>query len=750
MAEETRPQPFSGRGRAVSLALVLACAAALLGPTADPEALRAQGVARLLREDAERAGRGEDALFADLSRRLGDRLVGVALTMDGEPVEGGRIAAAVGAAMRAFEARAERESPGESALPRQAHLELDLRVEDGRLALSGSLFTDDRVVALAEPAPVALPDRASLLPPLLAIGAALVWRRTLPALFLGILAGSIAMAARNGAGGWAPLRGLADVFGVYLWHELTDTFRFEIIGFIVALLAMVGVMSRAGGMAGLVERSRRFARSARSAQAMTWLSGLIVFFDDYANCMLVGSTLRPVTDRLRVSREKLAFLVDSTAAPVAGLSLLSTWIAYQVSLFAPQLSAAGIDQPAYAVFVASLPYRAYSWLALFFALAVALSGRDFGPMRRAEQRARRTGALVRPGARPPLSDNLARMQPAPGMTAAASRAVVPLAVTLAATLLGILVDGGGGALLVEGTWRDPGRWRAVLLEGSGATPIFRGAVAGLLTAAFLAGSDALRGVLGAACAAGMLGWGLGGAAAGAVAAGVTAVLVAPVARSVGARTRRPHLPLGEVARASAASAPTLGFASVLLFEAWMIGAVCTDLGTADYLVALLAGALDPTLLPMLLFVAAGLVAFATGSSWSTMAILVPNAVPLAAALGSESELGAVLTTVLAIGAVLDGAIFGDHCSPISDTTVLSSVASGCDHLDHVRTQAPYALTVAAAALVAAYLPPLLGLGWGPGVGLLGGATLLLLALALVGRAVDPPDGPAARQAEELP
>jgi Na+/H+ antiporter NhaC len=738
-------QPGARRGGGVSLALVLACAAVLLAPEADPEALRAQGVARLLRQDADRAGVGEVSLVRALAEvgGFGELVVRVNGQADAGP-----IAEAVRAALRdRGEGAADAQLPQAADSPR---VEIDVRVDGARLAVTGAVRGAGRTRTLPVPAPVFLSGRAALLPPLLAIGAALVWRRTLPALFLGILAGSIAMAARAGAGLWAPLRGAVDVFGVYLAREITDTFRLEIIGFIVALLGMVGVMSRAGGMAGLVERSRALARGARSAQLVTWVSGLLVFFDDYANCMLVGTTLRPVTDRLRVSREKLAFIVDSTAAPVAGLSLLSTWIAFQVSIFAPQLPSIGIDEPAYAVFVASLPYRFYCWLALFFVFAVAATGRDFGPMRRAEERARRSGEVARPGSRPPISDGLVRMQPAEGMPSLARRAVVPVAVTLLATLLGIFFDGGGPALLAgsDAAWRDPARWREVLLEGSGAGPIFLGAIAGLATAAFGAGSNRLRVALAAGAVGGVVtGWAGGPWGLAAIGA---AAMGAGLGERVAGGTRRPHLAAREVARASAACAPTLGFASVLLFEAWMIGAVCADLGTADYLVALLADALHPMLLPVLLFVVAGLVAFATGSSWSTMAILLPNAVPLAAALGVQSDLGAPLMVALVIGAVLDGAIFGDHCSPISDTTVLSSVASGCDHLDHVRTQAPYAVSVALVALVAGHLPLLLGLPWGPGAGLLAGAVAILAILVGIGRRIAPPTDATACPDPELP
>jgi Na+/H+ antiporter NhaC len=215
--------------------------------------------------------------------------------------------------------------------------------------------------------------------------------------------------------------------------------------------------------------------------------------------------------------------------------------------------------------------------------------------------------------------------------------------------------------------------------------------------------------------------------------------VGALASALGVRTRRPYVPWPDLRRAAAGSAGTLVFAVVLLFEAWMIGAVCRDLSTADYLVALLSETLPPQLLPVLLFCVACLVAFATGSSWSTMSILVPNVVALAAGLGEESVLGSRGMVVVCISAVLEGSIFGDHCSPISDTTVLSSVASSSDHIDHVRTQVPYALLTAAAAVVCGYAALLLVPGWTPLLALLVGAGALVASLALLGRR--PPGSP---------
>jgi len=374
-------------------------------------------------------------------------------------------------------------------------------------------------------------------------------------------------------------------------------------------------------------------------------------------------------------------------------------------------------------------------------------------MARAEARARGTGALVRPGGRAPISEGLARMLPDPGMPHDWRLAVAPLVLTVVVTLGRIFSDGGGPERFVtdrEALFTLEGL-TGVAFAGSGAGPIFAGAVAGLLAAVWLAASNPLRlGIVAGVVAVGTLPAGLAEAAGGiggllvAVASfSAAAWLAATLARVLGVRTSRPFIAARGLLGASVSSAGTLAFAVALLFEAWMIGAVCRDLATADYLVALLSDALPPALLPVLLFALASLVAFATGSSWSTMSILLPNVVALAATLGVASPLGALGMVALSISAVLEGSVFGDHCSPISDTTVLSSVAAGSDHIDHVRTQAPYALSVAFVAVVAGYLP-LLGIpGWGPAPSLAIGAALLLALLYGFGRLPSEPDRPVA-------
>ncbi|MBM3320667.1 MAG: Na+/H+ antiporter NhaC family protein [Candidatus Eisenbacteria bacterium] len=520
----------------------------------------------------------------------------------------------------------------------------------------------------------------SLLPPLVAILAALLFRRVLVSLFLGVWIGATFQSNGN------PIAGLWVFLRTYVVQEaLLDSFRLEIIGFVIGLVALVGIMSRGGGMQGMIRLLMRFVRSARSAQLVTFGMGLAIFFDDYANTILVGGTMRPLTDRFRVSREKLSFLVDSTAAPVAALSLLSTWIAYEVSQFAPQILEVGITENPYLIFLRTIPFRFYSIFLLLFILFGILLGRDYGPMLHAERRAAREGALTRPGARPLVSDDMTKVHAKEGIPFRWWNGLLPIVLVVVVTLAGLWISGN----------------RALASSGSAKSLL------GIFSL------DALRDVLEAASSTKAIAW-------GAWSGFFLAAILLLAQRILSPR---------EIVGAAFRSTRALFFAILILILAWCIGGVCRDMGTAHYLVALFRRSLLPELYPMVLFVLSCLVSFSTGSSWSTMAIILPNSVALAYLLGETALLGPFGLTVLSIGAVLEGSIFGDHCSPISDTTVLSSVSSASDHLDHVRTQMPYALTVASIALLFGYAPSAFGMPRILSYGLGTGAILSVLLLA---------------------
>ncbi len=497
------------------------------------------------------------------------------------------------------------------------------------------------------------PSRRSLFPPLLAIFLAILLRRPALSLFCGVLLGSVLVRIAAGSGAVrAVVGGSRDVFGTYFWEQFLRKDRYEMVLFVVFMLAMVGVITRAGGIRGVMNSIARLARDARRTQIATFAMGLAIFFDDYANTILVGSTMRPLSDHFKIAREKLAYIVDSTAAPVAGISVFSTWIAFEVSTFSAQLPDAGLTAAdGYAVFFQTLPYRFYCILSLFFVALITFTGRDFGAMYRAERRARIEGKVLRDGAHPMVGRSGTDLAHAPGVTPQARIGLIPVLTFIGVALFEILRSGNGfgmGARLftVEGM-------TLVLYDGSGSRPLMIGALAGLIVAGLLA-------------------------------------TFAGIAR--------------DVVPSAWAAIRSMGIALVILYLAWMIGAVCDALGTAPYLSALLHDRIPAYSLPAILLILSGLIAFATGSSWSTMTILLPLVVGLSFSLGETAALGGHMLMVMSVGAVLEGAIFGDHCSPISDTTVMSSIASASDHIDHVRTQAPYAITTLSIGLLLGYLP----------------------------------------------
>ena len=536
------------------------------------------------------------------------------------------------------------------------------------------------------------PGPVSLLPPLLAISLAFVTRRAVLPLFGGVWLGATMLAWPNNSAFKAPAVGLWATFDEHIVRAAIydpadggfQSFELGVLGFIFALVAMVAVSIRAGGMAGVAARFSVLAESARATRIATWAMGMVVFFDDYANTMVVGGAMRPLSDRNRVSREKLAWIVDSTAAPVAGLSVLSTWVAFEISQFSGQLPLIGRSEAAgYAVFLETLPYRFYCIFTLIFVAFICISDRDFGPMRKAELRAQRTGAVFRPGAKPMSASADAASEPKPGVRPLARLAVLPVGLTV--TVLSVLFIRAGevseGAALGHAAHLEATK---SLLNND-----VLGAAAALLSGEhlrdILSGVDDTTQLLFIASCSGL----------------ALAFLMATLGRIL--------TPM-EAVRASLSGGRAMFAAVGILLLAWGMAQVCDadHLGTRTYL-ASLADQTNPILLPAVLFFLACGTSFATGSSWATMGILLPSVIMLAVAVGEQSTLGSVGMVIVTIGAVLDGSIFGDHCSPISDTTILSSTAAGSDHMDHVLTQVPYACTVMVIAVLFGYLPAAMGL-----------------------------------------
>lgn len=518
-----------------------------------------------------------------------------------------------------------------------------------------------------------LPGWVTLLPPLIAIVLALISRQVTLSLFCGVWVGALLVHGFN------PLTAFLRGVDTYVVGALADSDHACIVVFSLALAGMVGVITATGGVRGIVELVSSRATSARGGQVATALMGVLIFFDDYANALIVGNTMRPLTDRLRISREKLSFLVDSTAAPVATIGIVSTWTAYQLGLIREELPAAGLGgENAYIFFLLSIPFSFYSILMLFLVFVCAASGRDFGPMRRAEERSLTTGAVIRHDAQPLVSDEISGIEESGDSHASWIDAVAPIACVVVFTLLGLYSTGLEGA-------RSAGIAAPSLREVLGHGDSFRALLWAAAGASVVAGALAIR-----------KGW--------------------PFAKVVDRWLR---------------GAKSLILAIVILLLAWSISAVCKELHTGDYILSITRDVLTVQHTPALAFVTAGVIAFATGTSYGTMGILIPVLLPLAGQLSLQAGLDEASVRQLCqatVAGILGGAVFGDHCSPISDTTVLSSMASGADHVDHVHTQFPYALLV---ALVCVPCFLAVGYGWSTVLVLPAGAVALAVIFRLI-------------------
>lgn len=516
----------------------------------------------------------------------------------------------------------------------------------------------------------------SILPPLVAILLALISRHVILSLFAGVWLGSTIIYDFN------PLTGFLHIIDRFISPALADSDHAAIIIFSMLLGGMVGVISKNGGTFGIVSLVTRWAKSPRSGQIATWILGLIIFFDDYANTLIVGHTMRPITDKLKISREKLAFIVDSTAAPVAGLTL-STWIGYEIGLISDAIGHTSYTGDAFSVFIMSIPYRFYPILAIFFVFLVAVTKRNFGPMLHAERRAQETGELVEPGSHPAEDQtDLARVMPAKDIKYRWYNGVIPILVVIVVTFVGLYVT-GKNSILENG--EELRGLKHIIGNSSSSQALFWASLSGCAVAIFLS-------------------------------------LIQRI------------LTVTEAMDAWFNGTKSMLLAMLILILAWSIGAVTKEMGTAQYLTQILKDSLHPSWIPVLTFVLAAAISFATGTSWGTMAILMPLVVPLswtiATSIGLETQMaeGIFLATT---SSVLAGSIWGDHCSPISDTTVMSSMASACDHVDHVRTQLPYAGLVGIVSIAAGSIPA--GFGIPPIISIISSGAILIFAIKLLGK-----------------
>ncbi len=540
---------------------------------------------------------------------------------------------------------------------------------------------------------VSIPLWLSVLPPLIAILMALIFREVIISLFTGIWVGSFIAGGMRLESPYYLFISFLKTIEQYVVAALTDGGHISIIIFSLLIGGMVGIISKNGGMAGIVNRLSRYAKSPQSAQFVTWLLGVAIFFDDYANTLIVGNTMRPVTDRFRISREKLAYIVDSTAAPVAAVAFITTWIGAELGFIESGVSQiVDFDQnlSAYGIFFSSLKYSFYPILTLIFILMLIYTQRDYGPMRKAELRARKTGKVSSSNSSDEDDSNIEDLSPVKGAPKNWLHGFLPVLTVIIVTLLGLIATG------MESTYSE--------LREAGANPgnASWGSIWSAMPALWPEGEAVfflkMGKLIGNADSYVALLW--------ASFSGAALAIIITLYNRI--------MTLWETMNNFLIGFKTILPAILILTLAWSLAITTDELHTVDFLSVALEGNLNPYLMPVIVFILAALISFSTGSSWSTMTILYPIAIPTtwlicqSAGLGEDISMEILLNV---ISVVLAASVLGDHCSPISDTTILSSLASDCNHIDHVRTQLPYALTVGAVSIVLAGLSTLLGGGW---------------------------------------
>ena len=458
------------------------------------------------------------------------------------------------------------------------------------------------------------PTWYSILPPVLAIVLAIWSKQVILSLTAGIWMGYTLLNQFNPLAGITQgLDGLINVF------SNPDDAR--VIIFTLLIGPLIATIEHSGGVRGFVHylETRRWVHNGVRAQFLAWGTGLIIFVESSITLLVAGSVSRPLFDRYKVSREKLAYLIDATSAPVCVMIPLNAWGAFIVSLVA----STGIDNPLQ-VFIAAVPYNLYAIVAILLAGVVIWKNINLGPMKKAEERTQ-GGDILWPGAVPLVDVSAEQQGPNEQDIPSAWLMALPILALIVMMPIGLYVTGNG-----------------VIIEGSGSVS-----------------------VLWSVCFAIVVAW-------------VMTLM-------------KGDSSVGELMQVFMKGAGSLLPIAIILLLALALGDVADTLGTGVYVANLVGENISPVLLAPLVFLVSAFIAFSVGSSWGTFAIMIPIAVPIATTLG--------LPVPLLLGAAISGAIFGDHASPISDTTVLASMASATDHIDHVRTQLPYALLAAGIAAV---------------------------------------------------
>lgn len=505
----------------------------------------------------------------------------------------------------------------------------------------------------------------SLVPPVVSIILAFISKDVIISLFLGIFAGGFVLHLADGSIFYAFVQSFLSIID-YTLNSLADPWNAGIILQVLTIGGLIALMTKMGGAKAVANALSKKAKGPISTQVITWILGILLFFDDYANSLIVGPVMRPVTDEKKVSREKLSFIVDATAAPIAGIALISTWVGYEVGLIKDGYEAIGQEVNAYSIFVETIPYRFYNILMLLFVLCTAVMLKEFGPMLTAERRARKYDENNLEELNPSASNSseIDEMEPAEGVHLSIWNAIVPIGTLIVVAIIGFYLNGYNGILAGDNT---------TLINLLKESPY-----------SFTAIQEAF------------------GASDASIVLFQAALLASLVAMAMGVYQKT--FTWGKAVETWINGMKSLIITGAILLLAWSLSEIITDLGTAQFLVSLLSDSMPAFLLPSVIFVLGSIISFATGTSYGTMGILMPLAIPLAAALSPDPGF-----IVMSAGAVLTGAIFGDHCSPISDTTILSSMGAGVNHMEHVKTQLPYALVVGVITVLFGFIPVGLGM-----------------------------------------
>ncbi|WP_320127763.1 Na+/H+ antiporter NhaC family protein [uncultured Sphaerochaeta sp.] len=484
----------------------------------------------------------------------------------------------------------------------------------------------------------------SLLPPVVALLLCFLTKEVISSLFIGVLVGGLLVGKGNI---------FAAIASSWDWssNQLLDKWQAEYFLFLFVIGGAIGLMYKLGGGVALVQKLEKKVENSKKSQVLIGLLGILVFFNEYANTAIVGTASKSLSDKNRISREKFSYLLDSTSSPVSGLAPISDWAGYQTNTIAVALAAFGsLGVSAYTIWLRSLPYMFYCWFAIALVFIIALTEFDYGPMKKAECRARNEGKVLADDAIP--AGNIeAEVGEVSSKHLSIWTFIVPVVALVGVALYGMWYTGGGTS---AGSFADA-----------------------------LGNSDTAAALL----------WG----AFAMTIACITFGLVWKI------------MTFKEMMETFIQGAKTMFIAFLLMVFAWALKAACDAVGTADYTVNLVLPLVQnaPAILPVVVFLVCMLLSFGLGTSWGTMAIISPIALPLVLNVNNMELNSLVYAT---IGAVLSGSIFGDHCSPISDTTIVSSTFAGSDHMAHVTTQIPYAFTAAGISIIG-YLLMMISIPW---------------------------------------